>query len=342
MPSLADPILFDALADAVTGTPTERDAITVLAGVSGRPAALAARLLPPVRDGRPLLLALADAEVFGVDDAALLRACAPEAPDANAVAACLRLIAARMRARADRRRSLLARATTPLLLWLLTIALEPLPLLVTTGGYGRAFARGAVPLVVTVALVGALIAAFAARASRRAMLGAMLPLPLIGGLARRHLEAELATAYAPLVAADGLTPLAIAAARSIVEVGPLGRVLADRRPTLEALGRSSSDGLALLLATAAPARRLDARLGEWSAQARAALTRSMGRAITTVLWAILFVESARSLVGLGAGLSNLGGLGGLGGMGGLGGAASAMPLGGEQLELEKIMREGRE
>lgn len=326
----ADPDLLEGLADALAGSATPLDALAALEEAGGRARRLARALREGTRAGAPLLAGLRSELALHPHDRALLAAIGDEAGSHAAVVAALRVVAQRIRDRGERARGVLAALGTPLAMVALGVVIAPLPNLVLGGAYLAPVLRD---LGVLALVVAALL--FAARALLRAprpfaTLSTLAHAPLLGGLARAHLDAGLATVLAPFADGGCVDPAGERAAAALFADDD-----ARARPSLDALAARGSEGLRLLVVTAPMAQRLDLRLARHAAEQTAASSRALRRTVTAAAWVVVLATSVPMLArSLGGGLPT-----------GAGGAIPGLDLdnlkNAQQRELDQILSEPR-
>jgi hypothetical protein len=329
-----DADLLEGLADALAGSATEAEALATFAQGGMRAERVARALEEARRRGEGVLSAIARAAGLSGPEGAMLAAVGREAATTPTVVAALRAVAARARTRARRRGELAVALVSPIALSVLGIALAPLPNLVLGDAYfGPVLRELGLFALATGALVIGVPWLLGHRTAGPRLLELLAATPLLGRLARAHVEAEVATALAPFADGTSIDPAGLAAAATVATYGPLAVALHPSRASLRSLGEHASEGLRLLLATAPRAGRLDVRLARFADDASDRALRAQRRALVAAAWIVVLATSVPMLArGLSGGL----------GVGGTGGLRGVMELqNAEERELEKLMNEPR-
>ena len=219
--------VLDALADCLESGDTLVEALEKVATAGGEVQDWTRHVLRSVRANLPLARALGDSNVVDAEELSLLLAGGADASAARALRA---VVARRQRGRA-RRRAIRAGLVAPLALGALTVALDPLPDLITGGAYLWPVLRGLfVLLVLTIAVV-----AGAPVLLRHPMaLRLCAATPGVRRLAALHAEEELTTTLAPFAEHGEVTAAGLGAVASLLAWSPLSEPLRDAARSVRA------------------------------------------------------------------------------------------------------------
>lgn len=228
----------------------------------------------------------------------------------------------------------------PIVFGALTVAIDPLPNLVTGGAYVWPVLRGLFALATLTLAVGAGLPALLRHPRvRHGALRLCAAVPGVRRLSALYAEEELTTALAAFVDDEGVKTAGLTAAASLLAWSPLAEALrlatrSVRRPSgalpmagLEPLAHQLSLATDLAVIGGVASRRLAERLGQRGETIALLLTARLRLAVRVGAYALVVLFSVNSLVGM---ISR-----GLSGMPTLPGGATSP----DQKQLEELMKQ---